>query len=54
MSNKLETVTMNELFDSIYQSNLPIVENLLYSGTYLFVGAPKVGSHSSWLNLRTV
>ena len=39
----LHTVSMTELYDSIYRSPAPIIENLLYTGTYLFVGAPKVG-----------
>ena len=39
----LETVTMSELFDSIYKSKPPIVDGLLYRGMYLFVGAPKLG-----------
>ena len=39
----LETVTMSELFDSIYESKPPIVDGLLYRGMYLFVGAPKLG-----------
>lgn len=34
---------MTELYDTIYKSAAPVVENLLYTGTYLFVGAPKVG-----------
>ena len=39
----LKTVSMTELFDSVYQSKPPIVDGLLYRGTYLFVGAPKLG-----------
>lgn len=39
----LKTVTMNELYDTVYQSSSPIIEGLLNAGTYLFVGAPKVG-----------
>lgn len=39
----LHTVSMNELYENIYQSRPPIIEGLLHSGTYLFVGAPKVG-----------
>jgi len=39
----LQTVSMNELYDTIYQSKPPLVEGLLYPGTYLFVGAPKLG-----------
>ncbi len=41
--NYLHTMTLNELFDSIYLGSPPIVEGLLCPGTYLFVGAPKVG-----------
>ena len=39
----LKTVSMTELLDSVYQSKPPIVDGLLYPGTYLFVGAPKLG-----------
>ena len=39
----LKTVTMNELYDTVYKSSPPIIEGLLNPGTYLFVGAPKVG-----------
>lgn len=41
--NYLHTVSMSELYDTVYPSKLPVIENLLYAGTYLFVGAPKVG-----------
>lgn len=39
----MHTVTMNELYETIYQSRPPIIDGLLHMGTYLFVGAPKVG-----------
>ena len=39
----LKTVSMTELFDSVYQGRPPIIDGLLYRGTYLFVGAPKLG-----------
>ncbi len=39
----LQTVTMEELYDTVYPPKPPIVERLVYAGTYLFVGAPKVG-----------
>lgn len=39
----LKTVSMTELFDSVYQSRPPIIDGLLHRGTYLFVGAPKLG-----------
>lgn len=39
----LKTVSMAELYDTTFESQLPIIDGLLYRGTYLFVGAPKVG-----------
>ena len=39
----LETVSMMELYDTAYPPKLPIVDGLLYNGTYLFVGSPKIG-----------
>lgn len=39
----LATMTMSQLYDIVYESRLPIIDGLLYPGTYLFVGAPKVG-----------
>jgi RecA-family ATPase len=39
----LHTVSMTELYDTIYQSRPPLIDGLLYPGTYLFVGAPKLG-----------
>ena len=39
----LPTITMNELYENVYASRPPVIDGLLYSGTYLFVGAPKVG-----------
>lgn len=39
----LQTVSMSELYDTVYQPKVPIVDGLLYSGLYLFVGAPKIG-----------
>lgn len=39
----LPTVTLQELYEKTYQSRPPVIDGLLYSGTYLFAGAPKVG-----------
>ncbi len=39
----MRTVTMNDLFDVSYPARPPVIDGLLYSGTYLFAGAPKVG-----------
>lgn len=39
----MKTVTMQELYQSIYSKKPPVIEGLLYQGTYLFVGSPKIG-----------
>ena len=39
----LPTISMSELYQNVYQSRPPIIDGLLYPGTYLFAGAPKVG-----------
>ena len=39
----LQTVSMTELYDTLYPPRTPVVDGFLYGGTYLFVGAPKVG-----------
>ena len=39
----LKTVSMTELYDTLYPPRMPVVDGFLYGGTYLFVGAPKVG-----------
>lgn len=41
--NDLKTISMEELYDTAYPPRVPIVEGLIFNGTYLFVGAPKVG-----------
>ncbi|SFN61565.1 AAA domain-containing protein [Pseudobutyrivibrio sp. UC1225] len=39
----LEVMSMTELYDSSFPPRVPIIDGLLNCGTYLFVGAPKVG-----------
>lgn len=39
----MRTFSMSDLYENVYDSRPPIVDGLLYSRTYLFVGAPKVG-----------
>ena len=39
----LPTKSLTNLYDEVYQPKTPVIESFLYSGTYLFVGAPKVG-----------
>ena len=39
----LQTVSMSQLYETVYHPKPPLIEGLLYPGTYLFVGAPKLG-----------
>ena len=39
----LKTISMTELYDTVYQSKPPLIDGLLYPGTYIFAGAPKLG-----------
>lgn len=39
----LHTFSMNDLYDQVFTSRPPVIDGLLYSGTYLLAGAPKVG-----------
>ena len=41
--NYLHTLSMNDLYETVYESRPPVIDGLLFAGTYLFVGAPKVG-----------
>lgn len=42
-SKPLETISMTELYDTVYPSKKPLIDGMLYSGLYMFVGAPKTG-----------
>lgn len=42
-SDALHTKSLNELLDTFYPPRAPIIDDLLYPGTYLFVGPPKIG-----------
>lgn len=39
----LQTVSMTELYDMTFPPRTPVIEGLLYSGTYIFAGSPKIG-----------
>ena len=39
----LATVSMRELYETAYESKPPLIDDLLFPGTYLLVGAPKIG-----------
>ena len=41
-SRKLKTVTMEELYEKVFDATVPIIEGVLYPGTYLFAGPSKV------------
>ena len=49
----LPVISMQELYNSVYQSRPPIIKGLLYPGTYLFVGAPKQGKSFLMLQLAS-
>ena len=36
----LKTMSMTELYDTVFHSKPPLIDCLLYPGIYLFVGAP--------------
>lgn len=51
----LKTVSMTELYDTVYQSKPPLIDGLLYPGTYIFAGAPKlVVRVFLWLSLPII
>ena len=39
----LPTVSMRELYETAYESKPPLIDGLLFPGTYFLVGAPKLG-----------
>ena len=39
----LHTLSLNELYETVFPSKPPVIDGFLCSGTYLFAGAPKVG-----------
>ena len=39
----LKTVSMSALYDTDFETQTALIDGLLYQGTYLFVGFPKVG-----------
>lgn len=39
----LDVISMDSLYETVYNSKPPTIDGLLYAGTYLFVGAPKLG-----------
>ena len=49
--NHLPTISMTELYERIYTNKKPIIDGLLYPGTYLFAGAPKLGKSFLMLQL---
>jgi RecA-family ATPase len=39
----LRTVSLTELYDTVYMPRTQIIDGLLFSGVYIFAGAPKIG-----------
>lgn len=48
----LPTISMSELYENVYEKKPPIIDGLLYPGTYLFVGAPNASSSSEFHSLN--
>lgn len=42
-NGSLQTISMSELYDTSYEPKSVLINGLLCAGTYLFVGAPKIG-----------
>ena len=40
-TEELQTVTMEELYDTAYPPKAPVIDGLLYNGTYLYCGSAK-------------
>ena len=47
----LHTVTMEDLFETVYEGRPEIIEGLLHTGVYLLSGSPKVGKSFFMLQL---
>ncbi len=47
----LETVSMTQLYDTVFETKAAPIDGLLCRGTYLFAGAPKVGKSFLMLQL---
>ncbi len=39
----LDAISMTELYETVYPLRMPVIDGLLYGGTYLFAGSPKIG-----------
>lgn len=50
-SQGLQTVTMTELFAQTFSLRNPVIDGLLYPGTYIFAGSPKTGKSNFMLFL---
>ena len=49
--DSVNSVSVNELLDHTFEPRPPVIDKLLYPGTYLFVGPPKVGKSFLMLQL---
>ena len=47
----LPAISMGTLYETAYEGKPPIVDGILYPGTYLFAGAPKLGKSFLMLQL---
>lgn len=49
--NVLHTKSMTEIYEEAYSTSTAVIDNMLYPGTYIFAGAPKVGKSFFMLQL---
>lgn len=49
--NRLHTMTMSEIYDSTYEGNPAVVEDLVYPGLCILAGDPKIGKSFLMLQL---
>lgn len=50
-NKKINAISINDLLDTTYPANLPIVDSLLYSGCVVLAGPPKTGKSFLMLQL---
>ena len=50
----LKTISMRELYNTVYQSKPPLIDGLLYPGTYIFAGHRNLAKVFLWHSLLTI
>lgn len=50
----LKTISMRELYNTVYQSKPPLIDGLLYPGTYIFAELRNLAKVFLWHSLLTI